>query len=140
MFNWLMNLFQATFSWLYFQFDAWLNVQKMLDNFTQTAVAFILFTLEWFHIWGHTLILFRVRLLPRKDLVRIRLYFLFDLLTVFTSSILFTGKLRWLAVLQILQHAYYFIFWDKTGLARKVTDLVYGILFLINVCYKRIVF
>ncbi|XP_053396498.1 uncharacterized protein LOC128546064 [Mercenaria mercenaria] len=92
----------------------------MLGEFFQTGVAFLLFTLEWFHIWGHTLILFRVRLLPRKDLVRIRYYFLFDMLTVFSSSILFTGKLRWLAVLQMIQHSYYFIFWDKSWLAKKI--------------------
>lgn len=90
------------------------------DKMFENAIAFILFSLEWFHIWGHTLILFRIRMLPRKDLVRIRLYFLFDMFTVFCSSILFTGKLRWLAVLQMIQHSYYYIFWDKTDLAKKV--------------------
>lgn len=88
----------------------------------QTAIAWFLFTLEWYHIWGHCLILFRIRLLPRKDLVRIRWYFMVDLLTVFASSILFTGKLRWLACLQILQHAYYFVYWDQTGLAKKIIN------------------
>lgn len=87
----------------------------------QTVIAFILFTIEWYHIWGHTLILFRIRMLPRKDLVRIRFYFLFDMMTVFCSSILFTGKLRWIAVLQIIQHSYYFVFWDKSGMAKKVS-------------------
>lgn len=87
-----------------------------------TCIALILFTVEWFHIWGHVVILFRVRLLPRKDLVRIRLYFLVDMATVFCSSILFTGKLRWLAVLQIIQHTYYFVFWDQTDLAKKIIN------------------
>ena len=94
--------------------------QQNPSNMFGTIIAFILFTLEWYHIWGHTVILFRIRLLPRKDLVRIRYYFLFDLLTVFCSSILFTGKLRWLAVIQIIQHLYYFVYWDQTGLAKKV--------------------
>ncbi|XP_052244868.1 uncharacterized protein LOC127854005 isoform X2 [Dreissena polymorpha] len=88
----------------------------------QTTIAFILFTTEWYHIWGHTLILFRIRMLPRKDLVRIRLYFLFDLLSVFCSSFLFTGKLRWLAVIHAAQHAYYYIFWEKTGFAKKIIN------------------
>ncbi|XP_060588523.1 uncharacterized protein LOC132743939 [Ruditapes philippinarum] len=96
------------------------QTDTMSGSFLQTSIAFFLFTLEWFHIWGHTLILFRVRLLPRKDLVRIRYYFLVDLLTVFSSSILFTGKLRWLAVLQIIQHAYYFVFWEKNWVSRKI--------------------
>lgn len=86
----------------------------------QSIIAFFLFGLEWFHIWGHCLILFRIRLLPRKDLVRIRLYFLIDAVTVFTSSIIFTGKLRWLAVIQIIQHMYYFLCWDKTYPAKKI--------------------
>ncbi|KAL4233152.1 hypothetical protein ACF0H5_007837 [Mactra antiquata] len=92
----------------------------MLD--ISTVIAFSLFTIEWFHIWGHVLILFRVRLLPRKDLVRIRYYFLVDLLTVFSSSILFTGQLRWLAALQMIQHAYYFIYWDRTGPAKRIIN------------------
>lgn len=94
----------------------------MIDAVAQTSIAFILFTLEWYHIWGHTVILFRIRMLPRKDLVRIRIYFLIDMLTVFASSILFTGKLRWLAVLQIIQHLYYYVYWDKTWLAKKIIN------------------
>ena len=91
----------------------------------QTIIAFLLFGIEWFHIWGHSLILFRVRLLPRKDLVRIRLYFFVDTLSVFVSSIIFTGKLRWLAVLQIMQHMYYFLCWDKTYPAKKVCIVIW---------------
>jgi len=96
------------------------DMEPREDTMMHNTIAFLLFTIEWYHIWGHTLILFRVRMLPRKDLVRIRLYFLFDLLTVFCSSFLFTGRLRWLATLQIIQHFYYFFFWDKTGLAKRV--------------------
>ncbi|XP_060588527.1 uncharacterized protein LOC132743944 [Ruditapes philippinarum] len=92
----------------------------MLGSFLQTFIAFFLFTLECFHICGHTLILFRVRLLPRKDLVRIRYYFLVELLTVFSSSMLFTGKLKWLAACQVISHAFYFIFWEKNWVTRKI--------------------
>ncbi|KAL3882820.1 hypothetical protein ACJMK2_029126 [Sinanodonta woodiana] len=88
----------------------------------ERIIAFVLFTLELYHAIGHTLVLFRIRMLPRKDLVRIRFYFLADALTVFSSSILFTGMYRWLAVAQIIQHMYYFLFWDKTYLAKKIIN------------------
>ena len=81
----------------------------------------IAFSVEAYHIVGHCAVLFRVRLLPRKDLVRIRYYFLFDLLTVFVSSFVILGKLQWLAAIQMCQHMYYFLFWEQTGPAKKVT-------------------
>ncbi|KAK3096730.1 hypothetical protein FSP39_002753 [Pinctada imbricata] len=90
----------------------------MLD--LENCFAFLLFFLEIYHILGHISVLFRIRLLPRKDLVRIRYYFLFDLLTVFASSVLFLRRLQWLACLQIAQHMYYFITWDKSRPAKKI--------------------
>ncbi|KAJ8316664.1 hypothetical protein KUTeg_005783 [Tegillarca granosa] len=86
----------------------------------ENPIGFVLFSLECYHIMGHLNVLFRVRLLPRKDLKRLRLYFLVDLLTVFSSSILFLQKLQWLAVLQMLQHAYYVVFWDQTYMTKKI--------------------
>jgi hypothetical protein len=50
------------------------------------VVATLLFIAEFYHIIGHTVILFRVRMLPRKDLVKIRPYFLIDALTVFITG------------------------------------------------------
>ena len=55
-------------------------------------LATILFLLECYHFIGHVCVLFRVRLLPRKDVVRIRYYFLFDTFTVFTVCFLYTEK------------------------------------------------
>jgi len=86
----------------------------------ENALAFFLFSLETYLILGHSIVLFRIRLLPRQDLARLRLYFLFDLMVVFCSSILFLQKLQWLAVIQILQHMYYVVFWEKTNPAKKV--------------------
>ncbi|CAH1798824.1 unnamed protein product [Owenia fusiformis] len=77
------------------------------------AIAAFLFFLEVYHIVGHALILFRIRLLPRKDLVRVRYYFLIDALTVFVTSFVYTGRLRWLALLQNAQHIYFFITWNS---------------------------
>lgn len=93
-------------------------VKKMLN--LENFAAFFLFFLECYHICGHLNVLFRIRLLPRRDLVRIRFYFLFDLLTVFASSFLFLHRLQWLAAVQIVQHLYYFMYWEKTAPAKKV--------------------
>ncbi|XP_060076353.1 uncharacterized protein LOC132555983 [Ylistrum balloti] len=84
------------------------------------ACALLLFSMESYHVTSHIMVITRTRLLPRKDLVRLRFYFLVDLLTVFCSSILFLRQLQWLAVLQILQHLYYFVFWEKTKPAKKI--------------------
>lgn len=84
------------------------------------SLSLIAFCIEAYHIVGHCAVLFRVRLLPRKDLVRIRYYFLIDLLSVFVSSFLILGKLQWLATIQMLQHAYYFMFWEQTAPAKKI--------------------
>lgn len=89
----------------------------------ETFAAVFLFFLECYHVCSHLNVLFRIRLLPRKDLVRIRFYFLFDLMTVFCSSFLFLQRLRWLAAIQIVQHMYYFLFWEKTKPAKKVGSI-----------------
>uniref|UniRef100_A0A2C9JUT4 Uncharacterized protein n=1 Tax=Biomphalaria glabrata TaxID=6526 RepID=A0A2C9JUT4_BIOGL len=86
------------------------------------VVSVVLFSVELYHLVAHVFILCGIRSLPRKDLVRVRLYFLLDALTVFFTSFLFTGKLKWLAVLQILQHLFYFITWDKSYMAKRIID------------------
>lgn len=71
---------------------------------------------------GHLAVLLRVRLLPRRDLVRLRLYFLLDGLTSLVTAFCYTGRLRWLVALHVLQHLYYFCFWEKTTLAKRVVN------------------
>ena len=83
-------------------------------------IATFLFTLECYHFIGHVCVLFRVRLLPRKDVVKIRYYFLFDTLTVFAVCFLFTGALKWLAALQMMQHLFFFITWNRQSYTNKV--------------------
>ncbi|XP_012946708.1 uncharacterized protein LOC101858991 [Aplysia californica] len=80
------------------------------------------FSLEFYHAVAHTMIMGGFRTLPRKDLVRIRMYFLVDALSVFVSSFLLTGSYKWLAVIQIIQHMFYFITWDKSYMAKKIID------------------
>lgn len=86
------------------------------------VASLVIISFEVYHLIAHAVILFGFRALPRRDLVRIRMYFLFDALTVFISSFLLTGRLKWLAVLQILQHLFYFITWDKSYMAKKIID------------------
>ena len=85
--------------------------------------AMFLFLLEAYHVLGHLAVLCRLRLLPRKDLVRIRLYFLLDGLTSFTVAFLYTGRLRWLVSLHVIQHLYYYFFWEKTHWAKRVSSV-----------------
>ncbi|XP_063422920.1 uncharacterized protein LOC134707245 [Mytilus trossulus] len=85
-------------------------------------LAFILFGLESFHFVGHCLIMFRVRQLPRKDFVRMRFYFLVDTLTVFLSSFVVLGTLQWLTSIQLIQHLYYYLMWEKTDTAKKIVS------------------
>jgi len=93
-----------------------------LQMTTYEAACMFVFSMEFYHAVAHIMIMCGLRTIPRKDLVRIRFYFLVDALTVFTSSFLLTGSYRWLAVLQILQHLYYFIMWDKTYMAQRIID------------------
>ena len=84
-------------------------------------LATILFLLECYHFIGHVCVLFRGRLLPRKDVVRIRYYFLFDTLTVFTVCFLYTEKLRWLAAMQMVQHLFFFFTWNRQSFTNRVS-------------------
>lgn len=82
-----------------------------------------LLMLEFYHFVSHMMILCRVRLLPRKDLVRIRYYFLIDALTVL-SVYYYTGVYWWqtiMTIVQFIQHMYYFIFWERTERAKTVS-------------------
>ena len=93
--------------------------EKKMVTF-QDVLTFLLFGMESFHFIGHCLIMFRVRQLPRKDFVRMRLYFIVDPLSVFLSSFVVLGKLQWLTSIQLLQHLYYFLMWEQTDAAKKV--------------------
>ena len=90
-----------------------------VDGAVNWAAA-ILFVLETYHVLTHIMVLFGLRMLPRKDLVRQRFYFLFDTLTIFSTNFLFLGQLRWLAALQMCQHFAYIIWWDSAEFCKRV--------------------
>jgi len=90
------------------------------DEVESDKLAAFLFMLETYHVLTHLMVLFGLRMLPRKDLVRQRLYFLFDTATIFSVNFLYLGNLRWLAVIQMIQHFSYIIWWDKADFCRRV--------------------
>merc|ERR1712088_1164981 len=69
----------------------------------------------------HVTVLFGWRMLPRKDLVNQRYYFLIDLVCA-ASSYLIHQKFLALIILQNIQHAYYFITWEKSGPSKRVVS------------------
>ncbi|PAA50386.1 hypothetical protein BOX15_Mlig024234g1, partial [Macrostomum lignano] len=85
----------------------------------------LLLTVEFYHTISHLFILFRFRLLPRRDLVRVRAYFLADTLTVFLAW-LYIGRVYWWQDLytaaQVAQHLYYFTTWESGFFARRVVS------------------
>ncbi|XP_037072880.1 uncharacterized protein LOC119093959 isoform X2 [Pollicipes pollicipes] len=117
----------------------------------------VLFTAELYHCVVHVLVLIGWRLLPRKDLVRTRVYFLVDAFTVALISYWVVPHLWWLGAIQNVQHFSYFFCWEKTWFAKRVVswssldwdrsrwqpDLLLGTLFdvsvhAVNACYLGI--
>lgn len=60
-------------------------------------------------------------MLPRKDLVKQRLYFLVDLLCVLVSYLIH-GRGFLLILLQNIQHAFYFLTWENSWAAKRVAS------------------
>ena len=85
-----------------------------------SPLCVILLSLEIYHAFSHICILFRLRMLPKKDLVRVKVYFLVDLLTV-ASSAMYTGKMLWLAALQNAQHLFFYFTWNKNWYCIRVS-------------------
>ena len=94
---------------------------ELADTKPGTVIPTVLFTVELYNTLAHFLILGRIRLLPRKDMVRLHNYFLFELLAVMCSA-LYTLELLWLATLQNLQHLYFYVTWNKTAYCRRVSS------------------
>ena len=73
------------------------------DDSASDKLAAFLFMLETYHVLTHFMVLFGLRMLPRKDLVRQRYYFFIDTFTIFSVNFLYLGQLRWLAAIQMIQ-------------------------------------
>jgi len=84
-------------------------------------IVSILFGLECYHFATHVMILCGWRMLPRKDLVKQRIYFLIDLICA-ASSYLIHRQFLWLIILQNIQHIFYFMTWEKSWLAKRVVS------------------
>ena len=81
-------------------------------KFAFTMIVSIVFCLEFYHFLTHVLVLAGWRMLPRKDLVKQRIYFLIDLVCAFAAYTIHRQFLV-LIVLQNIQHAFYFFTWEK---------------------------
>ena len=75
-------------------------------------LASLIFFLEVYHFLTHVLVLFGIRLLPRKDLVKQRVYFMIDLVCA-NISYWIHGRFLLLIGLQNLQHLFYFFTWEQ---------------------------
>merc|ERR1712212_1309136 len=91
-------------------------------------VFWLVFVQELYHSLGHLTVLTGYRMLPRKDLVATRYYFLLD---AAGAAIAFAvHQVAWLypiLILQQWQHIFYFSTWDR-GRWNQV-DLVLGTAF-----------
>ena len=81
-------------------------------------LASLIFFLEVYHFLTHVLVLFGIRLLPRRDLVKQRIYFLIDLVCA-NLSYWIHGRFLALIVLQNIQHAFYFFTWEQRYFTKK---------------------
>merc|ERR1711872_1167893 len=71
--------------------------------------------------FGHLTVLTGYRMLPRKDLVATRYYFLFD--AAGAAIAYFVHHVQWfypILIIQQWQHIFYFSTWDKSAAAKRV--------------------
>lgn len=80
----------------------------------------LLLAAELYHAITHWMVLSGMRLLPRKDLVRVRYYFLVDTCCVFLCTVFFARHLWFLCIPQIVQHVYYWATWDQSKPAVRI--------------------
>merc|ERR1711936_478472 len=81
----------------------------------------LVFVQELYHALGHLTVLTGYRMLPRKDLVSVRYYFLTD---AACAAVAFAvHQVPWfypILILQQWQHIFYFSTWDKSAAAKRV--------------------
>merc|ERR1712066_257911 len=83
-------------------------------------VWFSFFT-EFYHSVTHLTVLTGYRMLPRKDLVRARVYFLIDAACAALAFSLHRAQYFYpLLILQQWQHIFYYSTWDVSGAAKRV--------------------
>merc|ERR1719500_40837 len=87
----------------------------------KSFVLLLSFITEVYHALGHLTVLTGYRMLPRKDLVSVRYYFLTDAACAAVAYYLHQADYFFpILILQQWQHIYYFSTWDKSWAAKRV--------------------
>merc|ERR1712107_144346 len=81
----------------------------------------LMFFFEFYHSLAHVTVLTGFRMLPRKDLVRAKLYFLIDAAcAALAYSLHQADYFYFILILQQRQHIFYYSTWDKSAAAKRV--------------------
>jgi len=83
--------------------------------------VFLVFFLEFYHSLAHVTVLTGYRMLPRKDLVRAKQYFIIDAACAAVAYSLHQAEyFYFILILQQWQHIFYYSTWDSSAAAKRV--------------------
>ena len=82
----------------------------------------ILFSMEIIHVLAHSIVLTRVRLAPKKVLVKNRTYFILDLTSALVTALILRHSTEYMGFVFIhsLLHLYYVFTWNKSFYTKKI--------------------
>merc|ERR1712198_85454 len=87
----------------------------------QHLILGLTYVFELYHSLGHLTVLTGYRMLPRKDLVSVRYYFLLDAACAAWAYYIHQAEYFYpILILQQWQHIYYYSTWDKSWAAKRV--------------------
>jgi len=87
----------------------------------QELILCLTYVFELYHSLGHLTVLTGYRMLPRKDLVSVRYYFLLDAACAAWAYYIHQAEYFYpILILQQWQHIYYYSTWDKSWAAKRV--------------------
>merc|ERR1712215_27666 len=97
------------------------NWRHLFELTMQESILCLTYLFELYHSLGHLTVLTGYRMLPRKDLVSVRYYFLLDAAcAAWAFYIHQTAYFYPILILQQWQHIYYYSTWDKSWAAKRV--------------------
>merc|ERR1719295_1093481 len=86
-----------------------------------TSFVHLMFVVEAYHALAHWLVLVGWKMLPRKDLVSTRYYFLIDCGSAALAFLLHRNEFMLpFFILQQWQHIFYYSTWDQSNAAKRV--------------------
>merc|ERR1711973_329615 len=86
-----------------------------------TSFVHLMFVVEAYHALAHWLVLVGWKMLPRKDLVSTRYYFLIDCGSAALAFLLHRNEFMFpFFILQQWQHIFYYSTWDRSNAAKRV--------------------